>query len=322
MKNKYSIGIGLNLFDARAIFINEEKKVLLEVEKPRKNISANETIQVLLELFEEITARAKHYKKEDIEGVGLALGGIVNTHKGIVYWPQKQYSSYSYISVPLKDYLEKKFGFPVLIENDANASAVAEHFCNFPKEKNIIYMFSGVGCGIVASGKLYKGKDGQAGELFLNAKERMQSQLGDFSFFKQWPADLGIVKSAKELVSLGKDSSLIKRITPTGELHLNDIFEESNKKDKVAREVLKEAALSLGVKIAFLVNLLNPEVVVIGGGFENAGEFFLEECINSVKTFSFNETRKGCKIVLSELGKKATSLGAALAIFEKDSLHL
>lgn len=321
MKNKYSIGIGLNLFDARAIFINEDKKVLLEVEKPRKNTGANETIQVLLELFEEIISKAKNYKKEDIAGVGLALGGIVNTHKGIVYWPQKQYSSYTYISVPLKDYLEKKFGFPVNIENDANASVVAEHFFNFPKEKNIIYMFSGVGCGIIACGKLYRGKDGQAGELFLTAKERMNSQLGDFSFFKQWPADLGVVKRAKELISLGKDSSLIKKITPTGELHLNDIFDEANKKDKVAREVLKEAAFSLGVKMAFLINLLNPDAVIIGGGFENAGESFLEECIDAIKAFSFNETRKGCKIVLSELGKKATSLGAALTIFEKDSLH-
>lgn len=320
MEKKYSIGIGLNLFDARAVLLTKEGKVVSEIEKTRSNISANETIEVLLELFEGIITKAKKYK-DDIEGVGLALGGIVNSKKGTVYWPQKQYTSYTYISIPLKDYLEKKFGFPVMLENDANACVLAEHLVNFSEHKNIIYMFSGVGCGIVADGALYRGKDGAAGELFLNAKEVMSSHLGDFSFLRQWPADLGIVKRAKELISLGKDTSLIKKITSTGELYLRDIFEEAKKRDKLAREIIKEAAFSLGVKIAFLVNLLNPEVVVIGGGLEEAGEYFLEECTDSVRIFVFNEMRKNLKVVFSKLGKEATSLGAGLIIFKKDTLQ-
>jgi glucokinase len=320
MEKEYSIGIGLNLFDARAILLNRERKVIFEIERPRSEISANETIEVLLELFEAIITKAKKYK-EKIEGVGLALGGIVNTKKGTVYWPQKQYTSYTYISIPLKDYLEKKFDFPVTIENDANACVLAEYLTNFSEHKNVIYMFSGVGCGIVMDGVLYRGKDGGAGELFLNAKEIMSSSLGDFSFLRQWPADLGIVKRAKELISLGSDTSLIKRITSTGELYLREIFEEAKRKDKLAREVIKEAAFSLGAKIAFLVNLLNPEVIVVGGGLEEAGEYFLEECINSIKIFAFNEMRKNLKVVFSKLGKEATSLGAGLVIFKKDTLQ-
>jgi glucokinase len=182
-------------------------------------------------------------------------------------------------------------------------------------------MFSGVGCGIVMDGVLYRGKDGGAGELFLNAKEIMSSSLGDFSFLRQWPADLGIVKRAKELISLGSDTSLIKRITSTGELYLREIFEEAKRKDKLAREVIKEAAFCLGAKIAFLVNLLNPEIVVIGGGLEEAGEFFLEECIDSIKTFAFNEMRRNLKVVFSKLGKEATSLGGGFLILKKDTLQ-
>ena len=177
-------------------------------------------------------------------------------------------------------------------------------------------MFSGVGCGIIADGKLYTGKDGGAGELFLNFAKVMSSRLGDFSFLKQWSADLDIVKRAKELISLGRDSSLVKKISPTGELSLKNIFEEAKKRDKVAKEVVKEAAFSLGVKIAFLVNLLNPDVVIIGGGLENAGEFLLEESINSIKRFAFNEMKKNCKISLSGLGADATAHGAAMLVFK------
>ena len=312
MEGKYSLGIGLNLFDARAVLLREDNKVITEVKKNRTNINANETIKVLLQLFEEIVSKAKKYKN-NIEGVGLALGGIVNSRKGIVYWPER---AGSYISLPLRDYLEKKFGFPVFIENDASACAWAEHVINFPKCKNLIYMFSGVGCGIIADGKLYKGRDGGAGEIFLNFQKIMSSRLGDFSFLKQWPADLDIIKRAKELISLGKESSLVKKISSTGELPLENIFKEAQKKDKVAKEAIKEAAFSLGVKIAFLVNLLNPDAVVIGGGLENAGEFILEECVGAVKKFAFMEMKKNCKISLSQLGTDATSQGAAMLVFK------
>jgi predicted NBD/HSP70 family sugar kinase len=297
MANKYAIGIGLNLFDARAILLRDDGKTIVEAEKPRTHINANETIRVLLDLFEEILSKSKKYK-DDIEGVGLALGGIVNSKKGIVHWPQKQDSSYVYISLPLRDYLEKKFGYRVAIENDANACALAEYVKNFSNHKDLIYMFSGVGCGMIINGTLYKGKDGGAGELFLNPKDPMASRLGDFSFLKQWPADLDIVKRAQELISLGRESSLLKKISSTGDLGLRDIFNESNKKDKVAREALKEAAFSLGVKMAFLVNLLNPEVLIIGGGLEEAGAFFQEECCDVIKHFTFSEMRKNLKISL------------------------
>jgi glucokinase len=320
MNTQYAIGIGLNLFDARAILVSQERKVVVSVAKPRGEISANETLRVLLELFEEIISKSKKYQK-DIKGVGVALGGIVDNKKGVVHWPQRHDSSYVYISLPLKEYLEKKFGLPVILENDANACAFSEHCLNFSQYQNVLYMFSGVGCGLIVAGELYRGKDGAAGELFINSTKRASSLLGDFAFLKQWPADLGIMKRAKELVSLGRETSLIRRITSTGELSLGVVFEEAKKKDKVSREALREAALSLGAKISFLINLLNPEVVIIGGGLEEAGEFFLEECSSAIKLFSFNEMRRNLKISFSSLGKEATSLGAALIIFKEKSLH-
>jgi len=84
---------------------------------------------------------------------------------------------------------------------------------------------------------------------------------------------------------------------------------------------LKEAASLLGVKIAFLINLLNPEVVIIGGGFEEAGDFFLEEILKTVRKFSFSALGKNLKINLSSLGRNAASLGVAHLLFEEKALH-
>lgn len=316
MEKKYFIGIGFTLFDARGILLAEDGQIVLSVEKKRKKINANEAIELLLDLFEEVFRKAEKYRA-NIQGVGVAFGGIVNSKKGVVYWPQKVDSTYTYISLPFKEYLEKKYGLPVFLENDANACAVAEFLINYPRYKNLIYMFSGVGSGLIINGKLHRGRDGGAGELFLNAKVAMQSHLGDFSFLRQWPIDLDLVRRTKETITLGKETTLIKKISSTGELSVKDIFEEAKKKDRVAREIVKEAAFCLGVKIAFLVNLLNPEIIIIGGGLEEAGEVFLEPCIATVKSLAFSEMTRNIKIVFSQLGVTTAALGAALICKEK-----
>jgi len=313
-KNKCVVGVGINLFDARAILLRGDGKVLAEVEKKQSVQSANETIKVLFELLEEVLEKAGKHKVE-IKRIGLALGGIVQQKKDMIFWPQ-ECASFVHVTFPLKDHVEKKFGLPVSVENDANACALAEHTLNFSKCKNIIYLFSGVGCGMVLDGKIYRGKSGVAGEVFLNGNNNpMASRLGDFSFLHQWPADLYMVKRAKELISLGRDSSLIKKITSDGSLHLKDILREAAKKDKLAREVVREAAFALGVKASFLINFLDPEAVVIGGGLEEGGDIFLEECLTAIKVFSLSEARNGCKIVMSPLGNKAAALGAAYLAF-------
>ncbi len=318
MKHKYAIGIGLNIFEARSLLLRDDGKVIAQITKNRKKANPNETIEILLNLFDCILEKSKKYKK-DLAGAGVALGGIVSSRKGVVYLPQNRDS---YISLPLQEHLKKKSGLDIFVDNDATACLWAEYKSNFSKQKDIIYMFSGVGCGIMINGDLYRGRDGAAGELFLNPEKIMASRLGDFSFLKQWPIDLGITKRAKEIISLGKESALIKKISSVGELSLESVFEEAQKKDKVAREALKEGALALGAKIAFLINFLNPELVIIGGGLEKGGEIFLDECINAVKRFAFHEMRKNCKIVLSKVGIDATSLGAAMVVFKEKALHV
>jgi len=168
---------------------------------------------------------------------------------------------------------------------------------------------------MVIEGKVYQGRDGSAGELFINPHKVMSSYLGDFSFLSQWPIDLGVVKRAKELISLGKETSLIKKISSTGDLRLEDIIAEAKKKDKLSREILKEAAFCLGIKLSFLVNFLNPDAIIVGGGFRDAGDFFLQDIARALKEFSFNEARKNLKIVFSSLGKRAAPLGVAHSFF-------
>lgn len=317
---KYAIGISLNLLGAKSVLLREDGKVVSESYRRRKDPTVNNGIELLIEVVEDAVRRGEKYRK-DILGVGFALGGIVDQKKGIVYWPQPQDSYYAYISVPVKKYFQERISYPIILENDANASAYAEYILNYSDKKYLIYMFSGVGCGIIINGALYHGKCGAAGELFLNHHKINMTSLGGFSFLHQWPITLGIEKLAKEKIAKGEETVLIKKITSTGELASDDIIKEAYNRDKVAAQILKEVGFSLGIKIAFLINLLNPEVVVIGGGLEKWGELFLEEVHKGVKKFSFYEAKRGITLALSSLGEKAASLGVAHIVLRENSLH-
>jgi len=138
-KNKCVIGLGINLFDARAIVLRGDGKVIAEIERKHGADTANDTIKVVFELLEDALNKSGKYK-ESIKKIGLALGGIVNKKKEVVFWPQEG-APYVHVTFPLKEHLEKKFGLTVVVENDANACAWAEYLLNFSKYKNVLYMF-------------------------------------------------------------------------------------------------------------------------------------------------------------------------------------
>jgi glucokinase len=151
-------------------------------------------------------------------------------------------------------------------------------------------------------GELYTGSDGCAGELFINCPNKQEtSYLGDYSFFKPWPYDLGLIGRTKRAVSK-EDARKVES--------LEDVFAFSKKEATVA-ELVQEAAQALGLKIALLTNLFNPQVVIIGGGLEKGGFDFIERVSQSVRSHAFDEMTKNLKVIASALGDEATALGAA-----------
>jgi len=205
----------------------------------------------------------------------------VNKKDGSIHWPQKMDHYYTYASVdlPLKSMIEREFDLPTLIENDATSAAFGEYWLGMETNiKNLIYMFSGVGSGLVINGSIYRGMQGYAGEVSIyNYKEQdaFNCEAGNPCFLKRWEMDLGIVDDVK--VQLSKDKEKMTRFlkltsSRMDNIDLKSVFIANRAKDSVAQAALSTAAGRLGIKIAYLVNLLNPEMVVIGGGLEEAGE--------------------------------------------------
>jgi predicted NBD/HSP70 family sugar kinase len=166
------------------------------------------------------------------------------------------------------------------------------------------------------NGEIHRGTTGSAGEVSIhNPKEddNFSCSFGDPCFLKRREADLEIVHWAKKMLSSGTNSSRILELAEgdTNKITLRMVFDAANEGDQLAVDLVRQAGERLGIKVAFLVNFLNPEMVIIGGGIEEAGPILLDAVRKTVDEWAFEEMAKAVKIVPSRLGEKSVALGAA-----------
>lgn len=327
----YAVGVGLNLMNMVGLLVDAKGNIVLKTQIKRPQASVKEIVEVIFEITREILRRSKKYMP-DIKGIGIGIAGIIDKKEGSIHWPEKLNNhnyTYASVNVPLRDLIEKEFGLPTVIENDATAACFGEQWLDLePGLKNVIYMISGVGCGIMINGEIYTGSKGCAGEISINNYKKdnlFNCSLGNPCFLKRWEIDLGIVREARNKLSGSshETSKIIELVdNKIEDIDLRSIFVAAKEGDKLAREILNVAAERLGIKISYLVNLLNPEAVVIGGGLEEAGEEFLLKVSQVIKDWSFREITEDLKIVYSQLRENAVALGASSLIVRQVFAHV
>jgi glucokinase len=225
--------------------------------------------------------------------------------------------------IDLRDHLEQRFGVPVMIENDANAAALAEHRLGAGRGTRHMVMLTlgtGVGGGLIVDGRLYRGAVGAAGEL------------GHITLDIDGPPCQGFCPGRGHLEALASGTAadgLVDRIAaerPDGDLgraaasgrplDAKVAVELAAEGPGDARETLERIGFRLGVGIASFVNVFNPELVVLGGGFARAGDLIFEPARRVVAERALSPARDLVRIVPALLGAEAGLIGAALVAFE------
>jgi predicted NBD/HSP70 family sugar kinase len=322
----YIVGVGLNLMNMVGLLVDLKGNIITktQIARPQKP-SVKDITECLLEIIREIFRRSKEYTN-NIKGIGVGIAGLVSKKDGSIHWPQKMDNYYTYASVdlPLKNLIEKEFDLPTMIENDATSACFGEYWLGLETDiKNLIYMFSGVGAGLLINGQIYRGALGYAGEVSIyNYKEEsaLSCAMGNDCFLKRWEMDLGIVEDLKSM--LAKDLSAAAKFfkltsSNLDNVDLKSVFIAGRTNDPLVLAALDRAAKRLGIKIAHLVNFLNPEMVVLGGGLEEAGDVFLNKVTATVKEWAFREVTGDLKIVYSQLRENAVALGAASLVMQR-----
>lgn len=249
--------------------------------------------------------------RDKILAVGVNISGRVNPVAGY------SYSIFYFEEKPLSQILEDRLHFKIYIENDTRAMTYGEYMQGVVKgEKNILFvnMSWGLGLGIIIDGKLYYGKSGFSGEfghfcLFDNEilchcgkKGCLETEASGSAWHRMW------LERYKE----GSGTILASQIDAGTPVMLAHLIDAIQKEDVLGIEILEQIGLNLGKGIAGLMNIFNPELVVLGGTLSQTGEYLSLPIKSAIRKYSLNLVSQDTEIKISKLGERAGILGACL----------
>jgi len=303
-KNIYVMGLDAGSAAVSAVITDLSINTLARVRIPSPSAGIEATTEKLLEAVLEAVKKAG-VDRSSIVAMGLGVTGATPKF------------------VELRGLVQKKAGIETFMGSDAACAAFGEKKLNPQADaQDLLYMYSDMGCGIIIRGDIYFGAGGSAGETQISrehiSKEEELVFLKSAQYLRPWGFDLGIAQMAIHEIEKGVGTRIVacakgdkKNITK------ETVIEAAKENDELASDIIRNAGMNLGVRVAYLVNLFNPEVVVIGGGVEKAGDIILGPIKNTVKKLAFSEQANMVKIIASSLGEDAVALGAAaLAVRE------
>ncbi|MGB2599972.1 MAG: ROK family protein, partial [Candidatus Omnitrophota bacterium] len=330
---KYSVGIDLG-----SPHLTIDPSVIGVVLDVTGKIVAKEKIKKEKESFEKLTEKVlgmteKLVKKSgvspsDIQGIGVGIWGVLDRYRGMVRYAVEEEQIVSYTN--LSGQLESKFDVPVVVEHDASLAAFGERWSGIGASsaaEHLIFMCSDSSCGLIVRGQLYCGATMSAGELNINppvgeAQDPVRCwETYDYGCcLRSRGLDLGITDRVRSYVSEHPEeaSSILEKAGGSAEnVDFSIIVELAESGEEITKKVIEEAGEYIGTKLAFLINLFNPEVVVMGRGIEKAGDIFFSAVRKAVRKWAYEESVKIVKVLPTSLGEDAVAIGAG-AIVTRD----
>ncbi len=314
-KNAYIVGVDISHDAIKAVVTDLRVNVVNKASSGRPDVSMEDLPPYVIKTIEEAILSSKLDIKA-IKNIGIGVSGIIDYVAGTIHDTNPERNRTKTGLLKFGKTIEQKFYIPVYIGNDASCAGFSEKTLNPSSDvDNLLYVYSDVGLGIVTQGEVYSGSSGCAGEIqlvFDSLQKDEKSAMKEYVHMRPWGIDLGIVDEAKRAIAKGLSTDILKAAGgDTNKITKENIVEAARKKDKVAMDIISSAGSNLGIRVAYLVNIFNPDIVVIGGGVEKAGDIFMDALKDTIKRFAFEEPASIVKIIPSLLEDNAVVLGAA-----------
>ncbi len=318
---KYGIGVDIGGTKISVILGTERGKILQRRQiKTKKYAGKKACMEALSQAITEMV-KASKLRRNQILGIGIGLPGAVNSQKGIV---PKSPNMQGWAGLPIRKILKRTTGFSVSMTNDANAAVMAEKiFGQGKRAENLIYMTvsTGVGGGIIVNGHLLEGSNyvgGEIGHMVIKAGGN-KCGCGQRGCLEAYASGVSIAKHVKKELKKKPLKKHLKKFNAKGQISAKEIGEAAIKGNTLAIAAYRRAGYYLGVGIGNLLNVLNPEMVILGGGvFKSAPKGHWKATMASCKKHAWPESLKLTKIVRTKLGDDVGNLGALALVFAKN----
>ncbi|WP_404454889.1 ROK family transcriptional regulator [Virgibacillus necropolis] len=303
----FSIGIDLGVNYLLGTLTDLQGNICYEKKLNHTLLSYEEIENRLFEVIDFLTASAPK-SPYGIIGIGIGVPGTVSTSGEVLLAPNLGWKN-----VDLKKVMEKKYDVTVTIENEANAGAYGEkRFGAGKKFDNIIYISAGIGIGVglILDGELYKGSKGFSGELghMTIQADGLKCRCGNEGCWELYASEQALLNSAKQL---GIQSAENNNIT------LEDINKLAQENDPKAIQVIEEIGHYLGIGINNIVNIFNPDQIIVGNRISTSEKWLKKTLDQRMKTHTLWYQHSDLNIYFSELNTHSTALGVAALTAEK-----
>lgn len=297
-----SLTVAVTNFSGRVTCIMEDIPFCLQ----NTEESVSSFCQTVLENLEKAGVHQKN-----IRGYGVNLTGRVNHRTGY------SYSFFMGEEKPISQLMEAGFGHAVVVENDSRAMAYGEYMSSFPgTEGNILFLNVGwgLGMGMVMDGKLYYGKSGFSGEIghFPLLDNNCVCQCGKVGCLETGASGIALHRLVKEKLKEGRSSLLSPLFAEGKDIPLESILDAVEREDVLCIECVEQIGATLGRAVAGLINIFNPDMVVIGGRLSVTERYLMPPLKGAVNRLSLNLVNSDTIIKVSRLGKTAGAIGASL----------
>jgi glucokinase len=264
--------------------------------------------------------KARNIAPSQLHSISIAAAGAIDPERGLV---ASAPNLSGWHDIPLRDIVSSKYKVNTILINDANAAALAEHRLGAGKGVNnliLITVGTGIGGGIIINGRLYLGTRGSAGEVghMTIDVNGPRCSCGNIGCWEVLASGTAMAREAIARISRGEKSTLTKMVGGKIEKITAETVEAAAREgDSLALGVISQVATYLGVGMVNLVNIFNPEMIIVGGGVAKMGELLLEPARRVVREMTFKVATEAMRIVPAQLGEDAGVLGGAIFAYSQ-----
>lgn len=310
----YYIGIDLGGTYIKGGIVNKEGDILIKKEVKTHVEQGYERVTDDISTLIKDLANELHINVKDICSIGVGIPGVANKD-GMVYYA----TNLHWTNVPLGDILRKEFtNIPVYVENDATVAALAEYVKGSMKNKDsgvMLTLGTGVGGGIIINKKVFSGSHGLGSEIghMIIGDNFYNCNCGNNGCLETYASATALIKYAKKLIQEGNNTLILEKAQNNlDQINAKIIVDCAKEGDGIAIKCVDRLIKYLSIGIANIMNIMDPQVVSIGGGLSKAGDFILDKVKEEVPKYVLFKELKYGNIVLATLGNDAGIIGSAM----------
>ena len=314
---KYTIGVDVGGTNVKVALVGDDGAIANSNTVPtRAEMGYEYTISNIKKAINDLIKEAK-VEKHDIKGIGFGLPGQIDCANGVV---RLLPNIPGWVNVPLAKIISDEFGIPVKLDNDVRCAALGELKYGAGKGcQNLVCITvgTGIGSGLIINGKLVRGAANAAGEIGhikLAMNDGPLCGCGDRACLEAYASGPSIVAMAEDYIKGGKSTKFRELANPDITPYI--VSEAAKQGDAVALKIFQVMGEYIGIGLASVVNLLNPEKIIIGGGVADAGDILFNPIRETIKKRAMKISADAVEVVKAQLGNTAGVIGAGLLIEE------